>query len=88
MTRHHISESMPCPYCGGIGYHKRAGAGACPGLINPNPPIVLTGSSAFAVEIAALKALCARAADALEGWIGDLPASDKHLVQELRKAAK
>jgi chromosome segregation ATPase len=35
-----------------------------------------------------LKALLTRAADALDSWMGDLPASDKHLVVELRKAAQ
>jgi hypothetical protein len=39
-------------------------------------------------EIERLKALLTRAADALEGWIGDLPASHKHLIQALRKAAQ
>jgi hypothetical protein len=84
-----MNESIPCPYCGGIGHHRWAGAGACPGLTNPDPPIVPTGSTAFALEITVLKALCGRAADALEIAISHYGSEyEQRLISELRKAAE
>jgi hypothetical protein len=92
-----VTEAF-CPYCGGTsGWHVWAGSGQCPGTVSEVTPVVNDSEMLRAygetirlreAEIERLKVLLARAADALEGWIGDLPASDKHLVQELRKAAK
>jgi hypothetical protein len=48
----------------------------------------VTGSTAFAVEIAALKALCARAAEALDQWCEYGTYQKKEgLIAELRRAA-
>ena len=43
-----MNESMPCRYCGAIGYHRWAGAGACPGLkrereLSPEEAVYLLG---------------------------------------------
>jgi len=89
---------IPCPYCGCVGYHTWAGTGGCPGAANERERdqiaaatirAALTGSSAMAGEIAALKALCLGVANTLEienrllmkPIIGEI-------IAELRKAAQ
>lgn len=81
-----MNANVPCPYCGSI-------------AANP-APVQLSGASAFALQITepgpcalqikALKALCARAADALERSLDmNAPRCGAHqLSAELRKAAQ
>jgi len=58
-----------------------------------NPQVLLTGSSALIVQNAQLKALCLRAADALESFSRDWEGKSriqapKGLIAELRHAAE
>jgi hypothetical protein len=92
--------SMPCPYCGEYPPgHKWAGEGVCPGSVDPKAATIVTGSTYFALEIQRLKALCARAADALEELLvdeqealfelcPDWSTPRYGLIAELRKAAQ
>jgi len=91
--------SMPCPYCGEYPpMHKWAGEGSCPGAS------IVTGSTYFALEsqqlkaeIERLKALCARAADALDAARGfdfisrevlDANGITNELIAQLREIAE
>jgi hypothetical protein len=77
-----------CPYCGGLGRHIWTGIGQCPGMQEDN--VCAKEIAQCYQDIRELKALLARAADALETstkWRADFFIYDE-LIAELRKAAQ
>ena len=105
----------PCPYCGANGYHLWGGAGGCPGGVSVRDrdlraaavitelrkhiELIAEAGVKRERELIGLRALCVRAADALEQdeeIRGTMPPTQlehwiratKALIAELREAAE